>query len=103
MKLVFTQLARQDLVRLREFIAGHSPDAAQRAASRIKAASVLIAEQPFIGRVVRGPQGSRLDVRELPVTFGASGYLIRYQVLSSEVRILRIWHARENWQTPEQR
>ncbi|HEY2289152.1 MAG TPA: type II toxin-antitoxin system RelE/ParE family toxin [Thermoanaerobaculia bacterium] len=37
-------------------------------------------------------------MRELPIAFGASGYLIRYQILPNEVRILRIWHARENWQ-----
>ncbi|HEV7518560.1 MAG TPA: type II toxin-antitoxin system RelE/ParE family toxin [Thermoanaerobaculia bacterium] len=102
MKLVFTTLARQDLGRLREFfLAGNNPDAARRAAARIKAASLLIAQQPHMGRVVRVPVSSNLDVRELPVSFGASGYLIRYQVLSNEVRVLRIWHARENWQDPE--
>jgi len=36
------------------------------------------------------------------VVFGVSGYLIRYQILQDEVRVLRIWHAREDWQEPEQ-
>ena len=103
MKLVFTELARQDLSRLRDFIAEHNPGAAQRAAARIKAAAILISQQPRMGRVVRTSAGSNRDVRELSVAFGASGYLIRYQILQSEVRILRIWHARENWQDPEQR
>ena len=40
MKLVFTELARQDLSRLRDFIAENNPAAAQRAAARIKAASI---------------------------------------------------------------
>ena len=102
MKLVFTELARQDLIRLRGFIAENNPGAAQRAAARLKAASVLISQQPGVGRGVRAPASSALDVRELPVAFGASGYLIRYQILPSEVRILRIWHARENWQGVEQ-
>ena len=101
MKLVFTELARQDLSRLRDFIAENNPAAAQRAAARLKAASILISQQPFMGRVVRVPTGSNPDVRELPIAFGASGYLIRYQILPNEVRILRIWHARENWQDPE--
>jgi len=100
-KLVFTELARQDLSRLRDFIAENNPGAAQRAAARIKAASLLISQQPLIGRIVRATSGSSLDVRELPVAFGVSGYLIRYQILRSEVRILRIWHAREDWQGPE--
>jgi plasmid stabilization system protein ParE len=101
-KLVFTELARQDLIRLRQFIAENNPGAAQRAAARLRAASVLIAQQPRVGRVIRAPASSVLAVRELPVAFGASGYLIRYQILPSEVRILRIWHARENWQGAEQ-
>jgi plasmid stabilization system protein ParE len=29
--------------------------------------------------------------------------LIRYQILQGEVRILRIWHAREDWQGGEGR
>ena len=102
MKLVFTDLARQDLSRLREFIAEDNPAAAQRAAARIKAASILISQQPLLGRIVRAPANLSLDVRELPVAFGASGYLIRYQILPSEVRVLRVWHARENWQESEQ-
>ena len=103
MKLVFTELARQDLSRLRDFIAENNPGAAQRAAARIKAAAILISQQPRMGRAVRMSADSNRDVRELFVAFGASGYLIRYQILHSEVRILRIWHARENWQDPEQR
>jgi len=102
-KLVFTELARQDLSRLRDFNAENNPGAAQRAAARIKAASILISQQPLMGRVVRTPSGSNLDMREFPIAFGASGYLIRYQILRSKVRGLRIWHARENWQNPEQR
>ena len=77
MKLVFTALARQDLTRLRDFIAENNPGAAQRAAARIKAAAILISQQPLMGRAVRAPAGSSLDVRELPIAFGASGYLIR--------------------------
>lgn len=99
MRLVFTLLAREDLARLREFIAQHNPEAAHRAAERLKAASRLIADQPLIGRVALSPASPRPDVRDLTVPFGANGYLIRYQVLKAEVRILRIWHAREDWQS----
>ncbi len=101
MKLVFTELARQDLVRLRQFIADKNPRAAERAATRLKTASVLISRRPLVGRVAPAPAGSRPDVRDLPVAFGASGYVIRYQVLPGEVRILRIWHAREDRQSAE--
>ena len=96
MKLVFTRLAHQDLVRLRQFIAEHDPNAAARAANRIKTVARLLTEQPLVGRPVNAPTGeSRNDIRELPLTFGSSGYVLRYQVLQKQIRVLRIWHARE--------
>lgn len=101
MRLVVTRLARLDLARSRQFIGEHSPEAAERAGVRLKAALKLVAEQPLVGRTAPSPTVARPDVRELPVPFGASGYLVRYQVLRAEVRILRIWHAREDWQSAE--
>ncbi|MGB5406493.1 MAG: type II toxin-antitoxin system RelE/ParE family toxin [Thiogranum sp.] len=96
MKLVFTRLAHRDLVRLRQFIAAHNPNAAARAAKRIKAVAQLLMDQPLVGRPVDGPTGTaRNDIRELPLTFGSGGYVLRYQVLQKQIRVLRIWHARE--------
>jgi len=34
-------------------------------------------------------------VRELPVPFGSSGYIIRYIIASDEVTVLRIFHSLE--------
>ena len=96
MKLVFTRLAHQDLVRLRQFIAEHDPTAAGRAAQRIKTVAQLLRDQPLIGRAVTTPTGeTRNDIRELPLTFGSGGYVLRYQVLKKQIRVLRIWHTRE--------
>lgn len=96
MKLVFTRLAHQDLVRLRQFIAEHDPDTAGRAANRIKTVAQLLRDQPLIGRPVTTPTGeTRNDIRELPLTFGSGGYVLRYQVLQKQIRVLRIWHSRE--------
>ncbi len=96
MKLVFTRLAHQDLVRLRQFIAEHDRNAAARAANRIKTVAQLLTEQPLVGRPVNAPTGgARNDIRELPLTFGSSGYVLRYQVLQKQIRVLRIWQARE--------
>ncbi len=97
MKLVFTRSAHQDLVRLRRFIAEHDPDAAARAAKRIKIVAQLLADQPLVGRPIYTPTGeTRNDIRELPLTFGSGGYILRYQVLPKQVRVLRIWHTRED-------
>ena len=96
MKLVFTRLAHQDLVRLRQFIAKHDTNAAVLAANRIKTVVQLLTDQPLIGRPVNAPTGeTRNDIRELPLTFGSGGYVLRYQVLKKQIRILRIWHTRE--------
>lgn len=97
MNLVFTQLAVHDLVRLRRFIAEHDPDTALRAANRIKSVTRLLLDQPLIGHPIRTPIGEdRNDIRELLLTFGSGGYILRYQVLKEQVRILRIWHTRED-------
>jgi plasmid stabilization system protein ParE len=96
LKVVFTRLAHQDLVRLRQFIAEHAPNAAARAAKRIKTVAQLLTDQPLVGRPVDAPNGAaRNDIRELPLTFGSGGYVLRYQVLQKQIRVLRIWHARE--------
>jgi plasmid stabilization system protein ParE len=96
LKLVFTRLAHQDLVRLRQFIAEHDPNPAARAAKRIKTVAQLLTDQPLVGRPVDAPTGTaHIDIRELPLTFGSGGYVLRYQVLQKQIRVLRIWHARE--------
>ena len=97
MKLVFTQLAVEDLVRLRRFIAEHTPDSATRAANRIKSSAKLLSDQPLIGRPVRAPAGDEHnDIRDFLLTFGSGGYILRYQLLKKQIRVLRIWHTRED-------
>ena len=97
MKLVFTQLAVEDLVRLRRFIAEHNPDSAARAANRIKSSAKLLSDQPLIGHPVRASTGEeREDIRDFLLTFGSAGYILRYQVFKKQIRILRIWHTRED-------
>jgi len=95
-KLVFTKLSRSDLSRLREFIGAHNPAAARRAAGRIKATAKKLLDQPLLGKRVTDPGGLiHEDIREVVIPFVARGYLLRYQVLPSQIRVLRIWHTRE--------
>jgi len=96
LKLVFTRLAHKDLVRLRQFIAEHEPMAAARAANRIKTVAELLTDQPLLGRPVRSRSGeTRHEIRDFPLTFVSGGYVLRYQVLRTQVRILGLWHTRE--------
>ena len=80
-----------DLKRLHELIEPHSTDAAKRAVDTLIEAAETLAEFPEKGR----PWNLEMDFRELPVRFGARGYVIRYRHVGEEVIIVRVWHALE--------
>ncbi|MDL1977027.1 MAG: type II toxin-antitoxin system RelE/ParE family toxin [Deltaproteobacteria bacterium] len=89
MKLIFSKAAVHDLARLRDFIAQHSPEAAQRVAQRLRGAIQRLVDTPQIGRPVDSMLG---EIREL--IFGK--YVVRYEVRQQYLYILRIWHAKED-------
>jgi toxin ParE1/3/4 len=89
MKLVFSRSAVDDLIRLREFIAKHSPSAAQRISERLRGAILGLVQNPQIGRPVPDIPG---EIREL--IFGK--YVVRYEVRAKILYVLRIWHGKEN-------
>jgi plasmid stabilization system protein ParE len=96
-KLVFTLLAREDLRRLRLFIGDRNPEAARAAAARIKAAITKLGRFPRLGHPVTEPDGMpHGELRDLTIPFGAGSYTVRYQLVPREIRVLRIWHARED-------
>jgi len=88
MNLLFSRSAIHDLVRLREFIAQHNPNAAERISKRLRGAILELVKQPQIGRLVPDLPG---EVREF--IFGK--YVVRYEVRARELCVLRIWHAKE--------
>jgi len=87
-KLFFSASAVHDLKRLREFIARHNPDAAQRTARRLKGAVESLVHAPQKGRPVPDLPG---EIREL--VFGK--YIIRYETRKDSLYVLRVWHGRE--------
>jgi plasmid stabilization system protein ParE len=89
MNLFFSRSAIHDLVRLREFIAQHSPNAAERISKRLRGAILELVKHPQIGRPVPDLPG---EVREL--IFGK--YVVRCEVRSRELFVLRIWHSKED-------
>jgi plasmid stabilization system protein ParE len=89
MKLIFSRAAVHDLVRLRDFIAHHSPEAAQRVAQRLRETIQRLVDTPQIGRPVANMPG---EIREL--IFGK--YVVRYEVRQQYLYILRIWHGKED-------
>lgn len=91
MKLVYSQDAITDLVRLRAFIAEHDPSAAARIAADLRARIDTLCAFPMIGRSVgRAPDPGR--IRDL----FAANYVVRYAVQHASVVVLRIWHHHED-------
>jgi len=89
MGLIFSKAAVHDLVRLREFIAKHNPDAAQRVSRRLRGAIKGLVNSPQIGRPVPDLPG---EIREL--IFGK--YVVRYEVRTNSLYVLRLWHGKED-------
>ena len=85
-----TARAKHDLSRLEAFLIGKSPDAARRAVDAIASAIRSLAEY-----AERGHIGRRSDLRQIPVSFGNSGYVVQYRVSASTVVIARIKHTLE--------
>lgn len=91
LKLVWSPAARRDLLRLREFIEPHNPDAARRSSEKIRKAAKMILKNPAIGIRIEGRED-----REYFSPFGKGGYILRYQIIGQTIVILKIWHGRED-------
>lgn len=90
MRIDYTEVAISDLIRLREFIAEHNPQAARKAAAKLSAGIKRLAQQPRLGHaVMRAPDPER--IRDLIL----HPYIVRYTVLAKSLLILRIWHHKE--------
>ena len=83
--------ALEDLKRLLAFIEPHSPQAAVRAVRTLITAAESLTDFPERGR----PWDLETSFRELPVRFGARGYIIRYRIFEDRVFIARVWHELE--------
>ena len=79
------------LERAFEFLRKENPEAAVAAAQAIRSAVDNLGAHPLLGRRIHG------DIRELVISYGATGYIALYRFLvpQDEIRILAIRHQRE--------
>ena len=93
MKLAFAREARDDLVRLRAFVAKHDPAAAQRVAARLVRGIERLLRHPRLGgKVGMGPGATAPEeIRDWLV----GDYVVRYLIASDRVIVLRVWHGKE--------
>lgn len=91
MKLVYSQDAVSDLIRLGEFIAEKDPGAAARISLELITRIDYICSFPSMGKAVTlAPEP--LDIRDS--IFGK--YVVRYATQADSIIILRVWHHHEN-------
>lgn len=97
--VTLTPQAQADLLRLHDFLLERAQfledlETAEKALSAIEVAMVTLGETPFL---FRKAEGSRQPLRrELVVPFGASGYVLKYEIASpSEVVVLAVRHQHE--------
>lgn len=89
MKLRWTEPALDDLHRLYEFLADRNPAAAGRAVHLLISAPDRLLSMPRLGERVDSPEPE--EIRRIFV----GDYELRYEVTADEVRVLRLWHERE--------
>lgn len=92
MQVVFLKRARDDLLRLRQFLEPHGDALAERSCDTLFSAARSLSEMPE-----RGHPAARAGYRELAVPFGGGAYVIRYRIdrARETVVIVRMWHGRE--------
>ena len=91
MRLVYSEPALDDLIRLREFIEEHDPAAARRIAVDLLSRIEKLCEFPDMGRAV-----AQAPVVDSARDFIVGNYIVRYATHLELLVILRIWHHYEN-------
>ncbi len=90
----YTKAAREDLTRLYQFLLQHDLGAARRARTTIIKSMDLLKDFPF---TCRKASADTPFLRELVISFGASGYVALFEIEDPEtVTILAIRHQRED-------
>ena len=89
--IVYSARSLGHLERAFEFLRTENPGAAVAAADAIQSAVEHLGAHPLLGRRIHG------DIRELVISYGATGYIALYRFLvpQDEIRILAIRHQRE--------
>ena len=89
--IVYSARSLTHLERAFEFLRKENPEAAVAAAQAIRSVIDTLGTHPLLGRRIHG------DIRELVISYGATGYIALYRFLvpQDEIRILAIRHQRE--------
>jgi toxin ParE1/3/4 len=93
-QIVWTQSAQRDFVRIDDWYRDTAPEYSIRVGDAAIAAGRFLCDFPLAGS-----QTSRETLRKWPVP--DTDFLIFYSVTRTTIEIVRIRHAREDWQDSE--
>jgi len=88
--ILWTDRALEDLVQLRDWVSHDRPAAARKLAATLRKSVERLARFPHSGRLVPGFEAR--GYREVVVR----PYRVIFQVVGSEVHVLRVWHGRRD-------
>jgi len=89
----FTEIALEDLLRLYQFLADEDEEAARHARDAIDKAISVLADMPYVGRLI---DGHHPLMRELVIAFGSSGYVTLYEIEAESLLTVHAFrHQRE--------
>ena len=91
-RLIWTPHALRDLQRLYRFLAEKNKEAASRAIKSIRTQTAILSEHPEIGKVFHHAQPA---IREWPIRFAHSGYIVLYRLTVAKIVILTIRHQKK--------
>ncbi len=89
MKLFWTETAKQDLIKIRQYISADNPTAAKRWIDRLRQRVRNSLHAPLAGRMV--PEIAREDIRELI----EGNYRIVYRVLDDRIVVLTVFEGHQ--------
>ena len=92
-RVIITETALNGLTRCQQFITAKNQSAAKRAGQVIECQFELLETQPDLGR----PFPEHMELRELVIAFGDSGYVALYRYIASDdtVYVLAFRHQKE--------
>jgi len=89
-KIVWTEPSREDLRNIFIYISEDNTNAARALLSKIKERTILLQDNPLIGRI------GRVDgTRELVIT--GTQYILPYRVKENQIQILAVFHGARQW------
>ncbi len=90
MKIIWAQPARLDLLDIFNYIASESPKSARALLIEIKSRTVLLIDNPQMGRV-----GRVFGTRELVIT--GTQFILPYRIIGQQIQILAVFHGARQW------